>query len=329
MKSPKGVVAVEAFQSRLRLRWRHDGKRYTLSIGLPDSKVNRQVATQKAMQIELDMASGNFDSTLSKYKPQVHTQLHTHKMTAQSLFSNYIEYKANTVLPKTLDNYRVVPRYLHLFFGQKAAESITSEEVVKFVEWFGREATLIPRVQREKVAMIRSAWEWAIKNRLIEITLNPWEDAPLRLKVPPKQPTKPFTQEEIEKIIQGFRTDRFYSFYTDFVTFLFLSGCRTGEAIGLRWGSVSEDCSTIWIGESMVRGERKSTKTNRARVIAASKNLQQMLKQRRTSSVEPDQLVFPSPTGKSIDDHCFSQRSWRSVLGKLNIGNLEKYNTLL
>ena len=36
-KSPKGSVSVENFQGRLRLRWRFEGKRYALSIGLPDS----------------------------------------------------------------------------------------------------------------------------------------------------------------------------------------------------------------------------------------------------------------------------------------------------
>jgi len=36
---------------------------------LPDSKVNRTVAEQKARQIELDIASGNFDESLRKYKP--------------------------------------------------------------------------------------------------------------------------------------------------------------------------------------------------------------------------------------------------------------------
>jgi len=72
-KSPKGkgTVSIESFQERLRLRWRFAGKRYVLSIGLPDSKINRQVAHQKAMMIELDMASGNFDCSLKKYKPYV------------------------------------------------------------------------------------------------------------------------------------------------------------------------------------------------------------------------------------------------------------------
>ena len=41
-----------------------------MSVGLPDSIINRKVAAQKAQQIELDMLSGNFDPTLQKYKPE-------------------------------------------------------------------------------------------------------------------------------------------------------------------------------------------------------------------------------------------------------------------
>ncbi|GAB4215523.1 MAG: hypothetical protein OHK0012_15840 [Synechococcales cyanobacterium] len=64
LKASKGTVAVESVPGRgLRLRWRCCGKRYVLALGLPDSKVNHQVAQQKATQIELDMASGNFDPT--------------------------------------------------------------------------------------------------------------------------------------------------------------------------------------------------------------------------------------------------------------------------
>jgi integrase len=70
-KAAKGTVSVEVFEGRLRLRWREGGKRYTLSLGLPDSKVNRTVAQQKANQIQLDIISGNFDSTLKKYKPNM------------------------------------------------------------------------------------------------------------------------------------------------------------------------------------------------------------------------------------------------------------------
>ncbi len=50
-KAAKGTVVVQVFKERLRLCWSYLGKRYFLSIGLPNSKVNRIVAEQKARQI--------------------------------------------------------------------------------------------------------------------------------------------------------------------------------------------------------------------------------------------------------------------------------------
>lgn len=88
---------------------------------------------------------------------------------------------------------------------------------------------------------------------------------------------KPFTREEIGAIILAFRTNRYYYHYSDYVEFLFGTGCRTGEAIGLRWKHLSEDCSTVWSGETLSRGVRKATKTNRARVVTLTEKLTKML----------------------------------------------------
>jgi integrase len=88
---------------------------------------------------------------------------------------------------------------------------------------------------------------------------NPWEAVLRRIKVPPKQAPKPFTREEMSAVITAFRSDRYYSFYADYVEFLLLSGVRIGEANSLRWRHVADDCSTMWIGESLSRGVRKIT----------------------------------------------------------------------
>jgi integrase len=69
----KGLVAVEAFRDRLRLRLPRQlfgGKQKYLSLGLPDSVLNRRVAESKAKMIESDIAMERFDPTLKKYQPQ-------------------------------------------------------------------------------------------------------------------------------------------------------------------------------------------------------------------------------------------------------------------
>ncbi len=147
------------------------------------------------------------------------------------------------------------------------------------------------------------------------------------MKVPPKQQCKPFTKEEIGAIIQAFRTDCYYHHYADYVEFLFGTGCRTSEAIGLRWKHLSDDCSTVWIGESLSRGVRKPTKTNRARTVTLTLNLQAMLLKRKPANLDPDELVFSSPKGGAIDDCNFRNRAWKTILTRLEIDYRKPYTT--
>ena len=63
-RTQKGCVSVENHETRIRLRWRHQGKRYCLSLGFPYTRAALKVARQLASRIELDMLSGHFDQTL-------------------------------------------------------------------------------------------------------------------------------------------------------------------------------------------------------------------------------------------------------------------------
>jgi integrase len=178
---------------------------------------------------------------------------------------------------------------------------------------------------KERIGLVRAAWDYGIKLNLVQT--NPWEAVQRRIKVSPKQSPKPFTREEVGKIIEAFKTDSYYSYYTSYVEFLLLSGVRTGEAIGLKWGHISDDCSTMWIGESVSKGVRKATKTNKARVIKLSKRLQTVLRERKPEPFDPEMLVFPAKQGGCIDAHNFRNRAWVSILEKAEIPYRKPYNT--
>ncbi len=50
----------------------------------------------------------------------------------------------------------------------------------------------------------------------------------------------PFYKQERDLIIQTFESDRYYSYYTPYVQFLFFTGCRPSEAIALQWKHITE-----------------------------------------------------------------------------------------
>jgi integrase len=322
-KTAKGTVAIGVLRSSLFLRWQHEGKRYTLYLGLPDSSVNRQVAQGKAHKIEWDMRAGHFDKTLKAYKPS--TNRSTNKLTVVALFKKFMAYKAETLSPVTIRNeYQATHQYLEAFFEDKSAQAVGPDDAANFVDWF-RTQKLTPYSVRKRLVLISSAWNWAIKKELVES--NPWTDLAKRIKVPPKQQVRPFSREEIGAIIKAFQTDRYYAIYADYVQFLFGTGCRTSEAIGLQWKHLSADCSLVWIGETLTRGKRQSTKTNRARTITLTNSLRDMLMQRRPINWGKEDLVFTGPKGRAVDDHNFRNRGWVKILSRLEIDYRKPYTT--
>jgi integrase len=231
-------------------------------------------------------------------------------------------YKQKALYTRSLDKFKALGTPVTSFFGTKAAAKVDETAADQFRLKLAER--LAPATQRERLTTLNACWNWAVKQKLL--TENPWTEVLKRVKVPPKQKPQPFTKEEARAILEGFRQSKLYSHYADFVEFLLSTGCRLGEAIGLQWQNLSDDCTKVWIGESMARGgQRKSTKTNRAREFKLSPALQTRLRA-RYSSQSPDSLVFPAPKGGHIDDHNFSRRAWRSVLTAAAVKYRHPYN---
>jgi integrase len=110
------------------------------------------------------------------------------------------------------------------------------------------------------------------------------------------------------------------------VAFLFGVGCRFGEASGLKWKHIADDFQTIWIGESVSRGHRKSTKTGKARTVVLSPSIKEIVRSRhQLMKPKPDDLVFPSPKGLPMDDHNFRNRAWKTILEQCHIEYRKPY----
>lgn len=145
---------------------------------------------------------------------------------------------------------------------------------------------------------------------------------------------KPFTREEVALILNWFKSSKYYNHYHDYVMCLFLTGMRTNEVTGLQWKHIDWNTDTLIICSALAKSGtgnekiRKTTKTGKIRYFPMSNGLLAMMKARyETSNKHPESLVFPSPTGKPIDDHNFTQRIWHKALESLNIEYRTQYNT--
>ena len=179
---------------------------------------------------------------------------------------------------------------------------------------------IAPTTFNKKLGYLRACGDWAKSEGLL--SNNPW------LKVKSRKGTKeiikPFSQDEAARIIAGF--EKSYPAWTPFAKFLFLSGCRLSEAIGLQWKHVDFERGEICICESLAQRKdgngyeriRKSTKTGSVRFLKINAELAKLLTQ-VSLSPNSENLIFLNPSGTShIDSNNFRDR-WKKVLAAANI----------
>lgn len=330
-KASKGAVQIIVSNGRLQLRFRFGGKRHYLSLGYSDTPIYRKLAEAKARQIELDILSENFDQTLTKYKPQTALSTVTPEITPETISSfslktiweKYMEYKIPNVSPKTI-NGTYEPVTAHL----SKCPTDGLEDVLKFrMELL--QATTQSQARRT-LMQLSAACKWGMKHGMI--ATNPLDGMYKELEASKASPPVAFSVEERDRIIQAFEAHCGkginYQHYAPFVKFLFWTGCRPCEAIGLRWGSVTPDCNKVHFHESIVEvsgklTRRDETKTGKSRWFSCYPKLQSLLVSIRPENPNPDDLVFPAPKGGGISETNLNQRGWSTVLAGLGLGQKE------
>jgi integrase len=304
-------VGIQSKEGRLILVW-NDGERRTMAIGLPDSPVNRKLAKTRAAEIELDFSLGgkHYDRTLLKYRPRTLGKSAT-EIPLPELFDRFTKFKAKH---KGLTQSSITTRYLPVRkvlekILDVPANEIGKREAEKFADFCAK--TIEPATAKARISLIVSCFDWA-KGKYHVAEENPFADLSDRFHHSHSKQSEPhpFTAEEVRAILSGFRSSQYYAHYTDFVSFLFGTGCRFGEAVGLRWEHIAPDFSTIHICQSITRGVVGATKTKRSRKFNLPSSIATMLERRKEAlQPQPSDLVFSTPTGLSINDRNFRRRA--------------------
>jgi integrase len=318
-------VTIENHRGLLRLRW-NDGTRRSLPLGIAESPVGRSLALQKKAQIELDWQIGHYDRSLLKYRPQTFGKTAT-EISAPELFDRFTKHQTRA---KGLSQSSIDTRYIPLRRSLEKhlnlpANTIGKRQAEEFADVCAD--TLQAGTAKARIWLLTSCWDWA-KDKYQVVENNPWQGLATRFRAEPVQKVKPFTADEVRAIIAGFRSSKYYSPYADFVDFIFGTGCRFGEAVGLRWKHVAVDFQTVWIGQSISKGIVGSTKTKRARTVNLSPSMAALLKRRKADpQCDPDGLVFVTPHGLPIDNHNFRRRAWKQVLNAVGVAYRKPYAT--
>ncbi len=202
--------------------------------------------------------------------------------------------KCNDISKNTLINFNSVTSHL------QKMPTTSFDEAIQIFDYFAQ-LPIKPVTIKKYLTQINTCCNWGIEHNYIKS--NPFAGMANKIKVKkkPSEDIKPFTAKERDAIIRAFENDIQYSYYTNFVRFLFMTGCRTGEAIALKWKHITPDFRKILFSENYTRGVRKETKTGKVRTFPCNSKLQSLLKSIKPDNCNSDDLVFPSPTDTEID----------------------------
>lgn len=329
-KSAKGSVVILNSHDRLQLRFRFGGKRHYVSLGLSDTLINRRFAELKAAEIEQDILKEKFDTTLEKYKSASDREknfssisMEQSKPDLDELWKKYSEFKKPQVSPSTFT--KDFKRHGNHIL---ALPTRSLDEASFIRDWLLEHKSV--NTAKRCLTQIKACCKWSVREGLTET--NPFAQMTITL---PKGTDEyadinPFSREERDLIIETFAGDRYYSFYTPYVQFLFFTGCRPSEAIALKWKHINS--KVIQFRQSVVISEeglvcKEGLKTQKKRDFPINSELKEILARVKPNSAKLDSLVFSSPKGKYLNHSNFSSRSWKSILAKSGIPYRKSYQT--
>ncbi|MEK0194212.1 MAG: site-specific integrase [Oscillatoriales cyanobacterium] len=315
----KFSVRIVRDKDSLRLEWTYQGQRRTLYPGLADTKTNRIKAREIALQIESDVETGTYNGSISKYKKAIKPLL---RLNPTELFEIWLEFKKNSWDQETFKTRSYLKTDLTNFFKDKK-DYLTKEDVKKFYYWLSSKRLASDTFNR-KLDNFELAWDFLLESG--QVAENPWRNLPRR-KTSKTTNSKPFTKTEINKILTAFEAHKTYKHYTVFVKFLFGTGCRIGEAIGIRWKDLDLESGKITILEQVTSGQRKAAKSGSCREFYLSGTVKILLKNFKPATARESDLVFTTLTGKPIDDHNFRERPWVAILALAGVEYRKPSNT--
>ena len=329
-KNGKGSIAVSVYNGRIRLRWRYEGKRYSLNVGLDNSKQHIE-ARKLIFKIERDIAYDEFDVTLGKYKTRTPVAK-TRTPNSMSIVQSF-EY--------WVCNYRQMDCEVNIDYYslRNTIRKWGSVDANNILSLLNREK-YNPTTFNRKLGLLKLFTRWLVKQKVW--TVDPLDEVIKRKVVKTvKLKRTPFTSQEITAILEAVKNNSFsskgsrypHSHYYPFLYFLFKTGVRPAEAVGLRVGSIDANKKVIHIKEVLARTVkgtnaanrvRRQTKNGKDRVLPLNKNLYDVIMPILTNK-QSDDLVFQSFSKRAIDDRMFQRRVFKPVLKALRIAVRDLY----
>lgn len=311
----------------------YDRKQQYLSFGARDTRENMLMAMQASLELQQDLEKGTFDCRdVDKYKHPSKTtnrQYNVASREVDTVLKLYDEFVSNRRIGETTlaGSYKAFRNHI---VKMTEEHGFTLKQQLEIKTWI--ENNVAPIMALEMLALFHRMVEWGKR----EEKLAPGFDSKFKeygstyrrslrtvntKRKPPKSaahliPSEgiaAWSEQEQDIIIAAFHSrlgsreqakrngKPDYSAYL--IEFLFLVGCRHGEAFALTWSDVDSDFKRIRINKSYSSKCQivKGTKTGKVRTIPVNSRAQEMLRILKPDNADTNALVFPNNEGKALN----------------------------
>jgi integrase len=352
-----GLVSIDNDKGKIRLRWRYNSKRCSLNLSWPYKRRSLTDAKKIAECIEDDIRYNRFDASLLKYKnfkgntatnsedEKANVERHSREASKDFPIPLHKGKEDDQVLKLPKELILKFEHWVKVYRDNDCSEQVHYRLIKNMLTRWGnfKEEEIILKFRAEKLAastfnerlsILRKFFDWMVKKK--HLSENPLEDVIRKKSTKKSDATRsPFTLAESRRILHAFKTDQFvhpcsrykHSNYYSFVYFLFSTGVRNAEAVGLRVENVDVSNNRIKIERALARTLKgthpkaridKETKNGKVRYLPLSPELKEVILPLLINK-QPKDLVFSSVNGLCIDDRMFLRRVFKPILRALNI----------
>ncbi|MDX2271036.1 MAG: tyrosine-type recombinase/integrase [Cyanobacteriota bacterium] len=270
-------------------------------LGIHANPSGLKVAEAKAREIGAQLDLGTF-----RWEPYIAEQDGTIPgLTPLGLWDRYATYRKPSIAETTLRSTYARTRKKLARYNKSIS---TRLEAIEFRNWLLQECR--PITAKKYLTQVNACYNWAMNCGLIQ--KNPFVGMAKELKAHSDHKPDPFTANEVIAILGAFQADKRYHYYLPYVSFLFLTGARPEDAVGLKWKHINllrgeiEFCEAVDTGF----GIRKDTKTHSSRCFPLNEELKTMLLQLKPEKWDPEMPVFKSREGCQLNHANFTRRAW-------------------
>jgi len=339
----KGCLRLQ-FTSSVSQKFWGKKKKYK-SLKLKDTTENRAVAEDIAYKARQDIYNDNFDASLKRYNPlalqESSKQINSKIPTLIELYLQYIEAVKKPTLTKASYRFPYGGTYLNLI--KPCADADIIQDSVLIFDTIKTATT--PKMTQKLLNTLFKLLDWCKRRNVVKKeTYNPYKDYIQDIPGKSKRQKLPahiieqnldskdsdyrgFLSQEAETIIESFanRGTTPKLFY-QLVQFLFLTGCRPSEAIGLQWDDISENCTSITfrhaycqLTKELKGGKNARYEGKEKRLFPCGEKLQNLLLEIKGDTQNPVTSVFLTKEHKPINWFSFA-KTWT--------GRHDKYTTI-